>query len=351
VFERHYARDGDCDFKGKDMSRKILVIANYLIGDSLQTIYAYNALKKKYDDAVFHIIAPEYSKGVFDLIDKNYIWEQEISEVFYPFYFDGKNLLTVIKQAWKLRHKFEIVIVFPGGFGAALYAWLLGGLKRAGSATDGRGFLLTDKVASNDGQYTTTQYFNAVVDLLDCDTASVSAEFYGADIDTPLPDNYIVVAPMSSVESRIWSFDHYYELIEILKAQFNLTPIIIGSPSEREKLAPLSKQLGAIDLVGKLSIPQVFTLVDNARFYIGAYSGVIYISALTNTPTFAITGPSDPYGTLPATGNVFPIFKEKLDENGNILTDSHARNDVDVNLIQVSDVLKVINDKLETHVS
>lgn len=328
------------------MPHNILIIANYLIGDSLQTIYAYQALKEKYGDARFHIIAPIYSKGVFDLVDKNYVWEKELSESFYPFYFDGKHAWATIKKAWKLRHQFETIVVFPGGFGAALYAWLLGGNKRVGSATDGRGFLLTDKIASNDGIYTTTAYFNAVVDLLGCNTASVVGEFSGEEISIQLPERYFVIAPMSSVENRIWSFQRYEEIVVILKEQYQLTPILIGAPSEQERLSNLCEQIGAIDLVGKLTIPQVFTLMKNAHFYLGAYSGVIYISALTNTPTFAITGPSDPYGTLPISGRVYPIYKEKLDEYGKPLTDSDARNDVDINLIQVSDVLTLINDKL-----
>ena len=39
-------------------------------------------------------------------------------------------------------------------------------------------------------------------------------------------------------------------------------------------------------------------------------------------------------------------LQEKLDEYGKPLTDSDARNDVDINLIQVLDVLTLINDKL-----
>lgn len=325
------------------MTQKILVIGNYLIGDSLQTIYAFSALKQKFPDAQFYVIAPAYSKGVFDLVDRNYVWEEALSENFYPFYFSGEGAWATIKQAWKRRHAFDDIVIFPGGFGAALYGALLGGNKRVGSNTDGRGFLLSDKTPSNNGQFTTTQYFNEIAGLLGCKTDVSVEEFFGDDIQLVLPPRYVVIAPMSSIASRIWSFERYQELLTNLLSNEEIVPVFVGSPSEYNILEPLVHDVGGINLAGKLTIPQVYTLVKSAEFYLGAYSGIIYITALTNVPAFAITGPSDPYGTLPSTGRVYPIFKEKRDEQGNVLTDNNARNDVDINEVQVEDVLDVLN--------
>jgi heptosyltransferase-2 len=324
------------------MTQKILVIGNYLIGDSLQTIYAFSALKQQFPDAQFHVIAPAYSKGVFDLIDRSYIWEKELSEAFFPFYFSGENAWSTIKQAWYRRHEFDDIVIFPGGFGAALYAWLLGGKRRVGSNTDSRGFLLTHKIPSNDGQFTTTQYFNEVSALLGCKTEVSISTFLGDQLAVELPMRYVVIAPMSSIQSRIWSFDRYDQLLRTIIVDYDVVPVFVGSDKEHDLLDSLSQKVGGINLSGRLSIPQVYTLVKGAEFYLGAYSGIIYVTALTEVPAFAITGPSDPYGTLPSTGRVYPIFKEKKDEQGNVVIDGKARNDVNINEVQIEDVMAMI---------
>jgi ADP-heptose:LPS heptosyltransferase len=58
--------------------------------------------------------------------------------------------------------------------------------------------------------------------------------------------------------------------------------------------APLLTALpGAIDLVGRLTLPEVVACLERAYLFIGNDSGLMHLSAATGTPTIGLFGPTD----------------------------------------------------------
>ena len=53
------------------------------------------------------------------------------------------------------------------------------------------------------------------------------------------------------------------------------------------------KSLPMLDLVGKVSLPEIFLIMKKSKLFIGNDSGLMHLSALANIPTIGLFGPSD----------------------------------------------------------
>jgi ADP-heptose:LPS heptosyltransferase len=64
-------------------------------------------------------------------------------------------------------------------------------------------------------------------------------------------------------------------------------------PEEAAMAAPLLAALpGAIDLSGRLSLPEVAACFARAAFYVGNDSGLMHLAAAAGTPTLGLFGPT-----------------------------------------------------------
>lgn len=130
-----------------------------------------------------------------------------------------------------------------------------------------------------------------------------------------LPENAIVIAPSNShnqkkgLNYRAWPFEHWRSLIETLAV--NTTVIIVGARGEEaffDQIKPYP--LNVIDMVGKLSIPELITTVQYSRGLICTDSATGHIGAAVNTPTFVLMGPNNPTTDSPyknGSNAVYPI--------------------------------------------
>lgn len=131
-----------------------------------------------------------------------------------------------------------------------------------------------------------------------------------------LPKNAIIVAPSNShnqkkgINYRAWPNTHWHSLIQSLSSQ--TTVIIVGARGEEaffNTLKPYPKS-NIIDLVGKLSIPELITTVQNAQALICTDSATGHIGAAVDTPAFVLMGPNNPITDSPYqsdTNAVYPI--------------------------------------------
>lgn len=130
-----------------------------------------------------------------------------------------------------------------------------------------------------------------------------------------LPANAVVIAPSNShnqkkgLNYRAWPAEHWRSLMAALAPR---TPLIIvgarGEESFFDALKPYPDTL--IDMVGKLSIPELITTVQNAKALICTDSATGHIGAAVDTPTFVLMGPNDPLTDSPYqsdTNAVYPI--------------------------------------------
>jgi len=113
----------------------------------------------------------------------------------------------------------------------------------------------------------------------------------------------IGLGPTSNWGPKTWAPERFVELAQRLATETlpGARFAIFAGPGEKEAAlaAPVLAALpGAIDLVGKLSLPEVAACMARCAIFIGNDSGLMHIGAASGTPTLGLFGPtpSDEYG-------------------------------------------------------
>jgi heptosyltransferase-3 len=108
----------------------------------------------------------------------------------------------------------------------------------------------------------------------------------------------IVLAPTANWAPKVWPANQFVTLLQRLTASHltGAVPVIIAGPgpSEREMAAPLLRALpGAIDLVGRLTLPQIAAYLSHAALFVGNDSGLMHVAAASGAPTLGLFGPTN----------------------------------------------------------
>lgn len=119
-----------------------------------------------------------------------------------------------------------------------------------------------------------------------------------------LPEKYIILSPSNShnkkksLNYRAWPHKNWKELLSLFPKDLPL--VMIGAKGEEaffEPLKPYSNNV--IDLVGKISIPTMITVVENAKALVVTDTGTAHIASAVNTPVFCLIGPTPAEQTGP----------------------------------------------------
>jgi heptosyltransferase III len=114
-----------------------------------------------------------------------------------------------------------------------------------------------------------------------------------------LPDGRPVVAlaPTANWAPKVWPADRFAALFDSLSGRLpDAVPVVFGGPgpAEAAMAAPLLAALPqAIDLVGKLSIPEVAACLERCAVFVGNDSGLMHLSAAAGVPTLGLFGPTN----------------------------------------------------------
>ena len=168
-----------------------------------------------------------------------------------------------------------------------------------------------------------------------------------------LDDRYILIAPSNShvnkkgLNYRAWENASWIKLIQELACKIQV--VIVGAKGEEnffKLLQPYPKNV--VDLVGKNSIIELSTIINNAVGTICTDSAVGHISAATNTPVFVLMGPNDkvvdsPYQTP---FNNVTVISTNLDCSPCYKTDvmKACKDNICMKNIKASKVLNLLNE-------
>jgi len=110
---------------------------------------------------------------------------------------------------------------------------------------------------------------------------------------------WLILGPTANWRVKMWPAERYIALAQRLTGPGGLLPgariAILGGPggTERDMAAPVLAALpDALDLVGKLSLPEAAALLARATLFIGNDSGLMHLSAATGAPTLGLFGPT-----------------------------------------------------------
>jgi len=107
----------------------------------------------------------------------------------------------------------------------------------------------------------------------------------------------IVLAPSANWSPKVWPAERFVRLFQRLAATIfpGAIPAVIAGPGAEEAAmaAPVLKALpNVIDLVGRLSLPEVAAFLAQSTLFIGNDSGLMHLSAASGTPTLGLFGPT-----------------------------------------------------------
>lgn len=139
-----------------------------------------------------------------------------------------------------------------------------------------------------------------------------------------LPENYAVIHAAPFFRYKQWHRDGWRDVARYLSGQ-GLDLVATGgpAPAERAYLDEIWNDSGVAvrRLDGRLSWPELATLLAGARVYVGPDTSVTHLAAAAGCPTVALYGPTDPclWGPWPRTGMDVPWLKAgTLQQRGNV---------------------------------
>ena len=113
-----------------------------------------------------------------------------------------------------------------------------------------------------------------------------------------LPDSYLVFAPSNShanrnkINYRAWPQEKWKALIALVPE--NTTIVLIGGRGEEEffsKIKPYPKNV--IDLTAKTSLPELITVIQNAKKLVTTDTGSAHLASAVNTDITVLIGPTN----------------------------------------------------------
>jgi len=215
--------------------------------------------------------------------------------------------------------------IFHRSFTRALLIYLAGIPQRVGYSTNGRAFLLTEKIAVPGEKLHKAEYFLNLVRPLGIDTETGSCEFYISDQDRAWAslildkqnidknDFIVILNPGGNWPPKRWPLERFAEVGDRLVEQYKARIIITGSLKDEQRarrIAALMKHR-PISLCGMTDLNKLGALLDRADLVISADSGPMHIAVARQTKVIGLFGPTSPRITGPyGRGNYKVLWKD-----------------------------------------
>jgi heptosyltransferase-2 len=286
--------------------RKILIRGPNWVGDAVLAIPAMKAVREHFPSAEITLLVRPWVAGLFTsaaFVDR--VWSEAKPS--------GLASWTRITKNIRAR-SFDLALLLPNSFEAALMVFLGGVRQRVGYATDGRRWMLTDSVTPADESRHQVHYYLDLVKMLSAGTDHPSIEIDATDeershartlltaegIRSETP--FLVLNPGAAYgTAKRWHEDRFANVADILAGEFGLQVALIGSERERpvaEQIRGLMKARAAV-LNGKTSLETLIGILAESSLMITNDSGPMHIAAALGVPTIAVFGSTDEKVTSP----------------------------------------------------
>ena len=274
------------------------------LGDTIMAVPAVRALRARYSDASLVLAGPWASllggQGLADVL------------VTYPRAWSGR--LRTMDRVRALGA--GLAVLFPGSLEAAIAARYWGAARRVGFATDGRGWLLTDRVPLPAPRRHQIDEYLLLVETLGIAVTDRVPHLRRPPVDGPertevrrLLDDLGADARGTAARiglhlgaeygpSKRWPTAHVIELCRLLRDAGDI-PVLLGAPGDQAEAARVTAALPVASLVGR-DRPELLTAVlSEVDALVSGDTGVAHLAAALGTPVVALFGPTDPALTAP----------------------------------------------------
>jgi lipopolysaccharide heptosyltransferase II len=287
----------------------ILVIGPNWIGDAVMSTPALANLRRALPKATIDLLVPRRVAPLFD--DHPQIDRLVIRD-------DRQPWRTRLAQVIAMRRcEYQMVLLLPNSFRAALDAWLLGAPIRLGYATDGRRWLLTHAIPAAEGQpsHQIDAYLQLVAalglpivervpTLAPTVQAEMQAEHLWATLGWGRHDRVIGICPGAAFgPAKRWWPERFAALADRLISSSRFRVVFFGSSEEVPLVELIRSQMTreAVSLAGQDTLGSFMALAARCAVIIANDSGSMHIANAVGTRVVALFGPTDRRRTAPRT--------------------------------------------------
>lgn len=285
--------------------QRVLCIAPNWVGDSLFFLPAVDALRRRFPQASFGLLAKAQVAAL--LKDSGRFARIHALPA-------GAGRWRRFWALWRLREQgYDLAVVFPDSFSTALAAWLSGASIRVGRRGEGRAFLLSWGFRLSPR----TRQKHVVDEYLELALAC------GADLDEGARQPRLQ-PPSAGVEeqqrlfrenglgqgllvglcptaafgpSKEWPAKHWAQLASQLR-QRRFSVVFFCAPNELDRIGPLARDAGGFPVLAP-SLPGLAACLAACELVVANDSGPLHLAAAVGARCLGLYGPVDPKWSAP----------------------------------------------------
>jgi heptosyltransferase-2 len=304
--------------------KKLLVVQPSWVGDAVMATPTLRALRELYPEAHISYLMRRYVKPVYAGMP----WADQLIT-----YRTGKTKAKAGKGqffelAARLRAaKFDLAVLLPNSFKAALVCKMAGIPRVVGYERDGRGFLLTDKLlpVKDKGKFVPSpivKYYLGLAHYLGSPHRDLRLQLFvtesekreardvfagcGLDPDLERPGSkggppLIVLNPGAAFgAAKLWKAEYFAELADRFVDDLGATVLLSAAPKERAIVETIKRQMrhAPADLSNKgMTLGSLKEIVRRCDLMVTNDTGPRHIAAAMDVPVVTVFGPTHPEWT------------------------------------------------------
>jgi heptosyltransferase-2 len=291
---------------------RILVKGTNWVGDTIISFPAVHALHRQFSKARISVLTKSRLAELWKL-------HPAVDEVIpYDMPSGAGRIFGELQIARLIKQKeIDLAVIFPRSFSSALMVFLGGVPRRIGYKSEGRGLLLTERIACTAellSRHRMYYYLQLIEPLGSYSSPPLpSLSLNGAQerwADTFLSRSglkgkvLVGLNPGATYgEAKCWPPERFAALGRRLIKDSGASILIFGSsrPQEKALNAAIAEGIGedCLNLSGETSLLQLAALLRRCRLLVTNDTGTMHVSAAVGTSVVAIFGPTDHRTTSP----------------------------------------------------
>ncbi len=304
---------------------RILIRGVNWVGDSIMTIPALRQLRRVFPHAHLTLLVRPPLVGLFreaDFVDEVLSLELRSAREYW-------RAIAVLRA-----RRYDMAVLLPNAFGAALLTFAAGIPIRVGYPTDGRAWLLTHRIPlrpQGRREHQVYVYLHLIAELEHrlggmervsfadpIPRLTVSEERKqealaflvqrGADVDRK-----IVVVNPGAVNSRAkqWLPERFAAVSDALLERGDTSVVLIGTPAERATSETVRRCMRRAPVVvtGETSVGLMVAILSCAHLVISNDTGAAHVASAVGTPVLVLFGPTEDFATRPFSDRALVIRK------------------------------------------
>ena len=284
--------------------KRFLLVRTDRVGDTILTLPAVTALRKKYPHAFISFLAKSYTKPLieqYEGIDLLLTYEPEGHH---------KGLQGVLRLSNQLENlNFDVVLLFYARPELALALWLARIPIRIGTGFRWYSFLMNERIYEHrkDCIKHESEYNLSLLDSLLNEQANQpeykfnkwSPESWWDEFSSELNySDYAIVHPGNGSSAPNLNAEQYMLIIRLLLENTSWTVLLTGILEEEKlvnKLAAGFPKDRVKKAAGRFSLAELFSVIRNSSLLITSSTGPLHMANAVNTPLLGFFCPKKPH--------------------------------------------------------